>query len=101
MALLRSAAAECGISDISQKGRFIDFTLAGDSVCLPSLTAVCGMKSWFKRLRMGTGSIPTLTLTLQKGEQPMEWATRLVEDLQMKRRELMAASNEEKKGNDQ
>ena len=100
VALLRASAAECGISDISQKGRFIDFTLAGDSVHLPSLSAVCTMGSWFKRLRMSTGNIPMLILTLQKGENPLEWATRLVEDLQMKRRELMEASTADKKGTD-
>ena len=87
VALLRAAAAENGICDITQKGRKVIFSFT-EYIHVPSLMAVCSMGAWRSRLLLSAGERPTLTLHLKNGEDVLEATGKLVEDLQLKRQEL-------------
>jgi transcription-repair coupling factor (superfamily II helicase) len=81
VALLRSAAAKVGVSDISQKGDTLKFTLA---VFRPeTLVAVCGLTKYKYRLTIAAGDTPALTLKLKPGDDVLETALTLVEDLKL------------------
>jgi transcription-repair coupling factor (superfamily II helicase) len=81
VALLRSAAAKVGVSDISQKGDTLKCTLA---VFRPeTLVAVCGLTKYKYRLTLAAGDIPALTLKLKPGDDVLETALTLVEDLKL------------------
>ena len=87
VALLRAAAAQEGICDISQKGQQLLFTFA-DTVDVPSVMAVCTMNTWRSRLLLSAGEKPRLTLHLKPKENVLGAATALVEELRLKREEL-------------
>lgn len=79
VALLRAAAARAGVSDISQKGDTLKFQLA---VFRPeTLAAVCSMAKYRRRLVLAAGEAPALSLRLQPGQEVLETAMELVEDL--------------------
>ena len=81
VALLRAAASRAGISDISQKGNVLKFTL---SVFRPeALVAVCGQLKYKQRLVLAAGEVPALTLHLKPGSDVLETALELVEDLKL------------------
>ena len=81
VALLRSAAATAGVSDISQKGSLLRLQLG---VFHPqALVAVCGHAKYRQRLTLAAGEIPALTLKLKPGEDVLEAARDLVEDLKL------------------
>ena len=72
VALLRSAAAKAGVSDISQKGSLLRLQLG---VFHPqALVAVCGHAKYRQRLTLAAGEIPALTLKLKPGEDGLEAA---------------------------
>ena len=80
-ALLRAAAAKAGVSDITQKKDALRFTLA---VFRPeALVAVCGLSKYKFRLTLSAGETPMLTLKLKPGEDTLEAALALVEDLKL------------------
>ena len=79
VALLRSAAAKAGVSDISQKGNVLRLQLG---VFHPeALAAVCGLAKYRRRLTLAAGEVPALSLILKPGEDVLETARTLVEDL--------------------
>ncbi|MDD3347026.1 transcription-repair coupling factor [Oscillibacter sp.] len=81
VALLRAAAAKAGISDISQKKDLLRFQLA---LFRPeSLVAVCAQTKYKYRLSLAAGENPALTLKLKPGEDVLETALTLVEDLKL------------------
>ena len=81
VALLRAAASRAGVSDITQKGSTIKLTLA---VFRPeALVAVCGLTKYKFRLTLAAGDVPALTLKLKPGEDVLETALALVEDLKL------------------
>ena len=81
VALLRSAAAKAGISDITQKQDTLRFTLA---VFRPeALVQVCGLAKYKFRLTLAAGEIPMLKLKLKPGADVLETALELVEDLKL------------------
>ena len=81
VALLRAAAAKAGVSDISQKGSVLKLTLG---VFHPqALVAVCGLTKYRQRLTLAAGETPALTLKLKPGEDVLEAARTLVEDLRL------------------
>jgi len=82
VALLRAAASRAGVSDISQKGRELLFTLARFEP--ESLVSLCTLPKYKQRILLGAGEIPRLTLYLRKGEDPLQAALELVEDLKLK-----------------
>ena len=77
VALLRAAAAKVGITDITQKESTVQFTL-GD-MDLERLAAVCGMKKYRTRLRLGAGSTPCMMLHLQPKEDVLEQCMELID----------------------
>ena len=91
VALLRAAAAQEGICDISQKGSQLIFTFA-DTVDVPSVMAVCTMNTWRSRLLLRAGETPRLTLHLKPKENALEAAAALVEELQLKHEELSGSA---------
>ena len=81
VALLRSAAAKAGVSDITQKKDALRFTLA---VFRPeALVQVCGLTKYKFRLTLSAGETPMLTLKLKPGADVLETALELVEDLKL------------------
>ena len=81
VALLRSAAAKAGVSDISQKGSLLKLQLA---VFRPeALVAVCGLPKYRQRLTLAAGDTPAITLKLKPGADVLASATELVEDLKL------------------
>lgn len=81
VALLRAAAAKAGVSDITQKKDVLRFTLA---VFRPeALVQVCGLAKYKFRLTLSAGETPMLTLKLKPGEDVLETALELVEDLKL------------------
>ena len=88
VALLRAAAAKAGVSDISQKGSVLKLTLG---VFHPqALVAVCGLTKYRQRLTLAAGETPALTLKLKPGEDVLEAARTLVEDLRLATEEAAA-----------
>ena len=94
VALLRSAAAREGICDITQRGSQLLFSFA-DIVDVPSVMAVCSMRSWNSRLRLSAGEKPKLTLHLQPKEDALPAAAMLVDALRLKRQELQGKQSEQ------
>ena len=81
VALLRAAAAKAGVSDISQKKDVLKFTLG---IFRPeALVAVCNQTKYKYRLTIAAGDVPALTLKLKPGEDVLETALTLVEDLKL------------------
>ncbi|MBE6995945.1 MAG: transcription-repair coupling factor, partial [Ruminococcaceae bacterium] len=81
VALLRAAAAKAGVSDISQKKDVLKFTLG---IFRPeALVAVCALAKYKFRLTLAAGDVPALSLKLRPGEDVLETALALVEDLKL------------------
>ena len=81
VALLRAAAAKAGVSDITQKKDVLKFVLG---VFRPeALVKVCNLTKYNFRLTIAAGDVPALTLKLKPGEDVLETALTLVEDLKM------------------
>ena len=78
VALLRGQAAQCGISEISQKGFQLIFTLG--NVDLEKVSRLCAGEHWRGRLLLSVGTPPSLSLALKKGEDPLKLGRRLVAD---------------------
>ena len=74
IALMRGQAAACGITDISQKGGSVIFTLTGCD--LEAISALAGGMGG--RLLFSPGDKPTLTLRLRKGDDPLRQADQTV-----------------------
>ena len=69
------------MSDITQKGSNLKLTLA---VFRPeALVAVCNLTKYKFRLTLAAGEVPGLTLKLKPGEDVLETALTLVEDLKL------------------
>ena len=81
VALLRAAAAKAGISDISQKKDVLRFQLARFQP--EALVSVCGLGQYKYRLTLAAGESPALSLKLKPGEDVLEAALALVEDLKL------------------
>ena len=81
VALLRAAAAVAGVCDISQKGSLLRFQLG---IFRPeALVSVCGLTKYRQRLTLAAGDAPALALKLRPGEDVLEAARTLVEDLKL------------------
>ena len=81
VALLRAAASKAGVSDITQKKDQLRLTLA--EFYPAALVRVCNQPKYKLRLTLGAGEVPMLTLKLRPGEDVLETALTLVEDLQL------------------
>ena len=78
VALLRAAAAQAEITDISQKNGQLVFTLGRFS--LEQFSGLCGMEKYKNRLLLTPGDVPRFTFRLRKGEDPLRLAQALVAD---------------------
>ncbi len=86
VALLRAAAAQEGICDITQKEQKLICSFT-DAVDVPALMAVCSMGAWSRKVLLSAGEKPKLTVHLQPKESGLACAVKLVEDLRLKRQE--------------
>ena len=91
VALLRAAAAQEGICDITQRGQQVIFSFT-DAVDVPSIMAICSQSSWRQRLLLSAGESPRLTLRLQPKEDALRRASALVEALALKHKELSGSA---------
>ena len=78
VALLRAAAAQAEITDISQKNGQLVFTLSQFN--LEQFSGLCGMEKYKNRLLLTPGDVPRFTFRLRKGEDPLRAAQALVAD---------------------
>ena len=92
VALLRASAADVGVTDITQKGRSLVFSL-GPRMDVPSLMAVCGKPQYRSLLMLSAGDNPHLTLVLKEKEDILKAAGALVEELRLKSEEQAAEEN--------
>ena len=79
VALLRAAAMDAGISDITQRGNRVTLKLAEPDA--ETLAAVCSMQKYRGILLLRAGDEPALILTLRKGEDVLSATLALVEHL--------------------
>jgi len=81
VALLRSAAREAGVTDITQKGEKLRLQLG---IFRPeALAAVCGLPKYRQVLTLSAGEQPALTLRLRPKSDVLETAAALVDDLRL------------------
>ena len=73
---------DCGVTDITQKGRQLVFSF-DDRVDPAALLAVCTMAAYRSRAQLSAGAAPRLTLYMQPGEEPLAAAGALVEALRL------------------
>jgi len=78
VALMRAAAAGCGITDISQKGGCLLFTVP--QFDLKRIGELCADIRYKGRLLFAAGEKPYLSLHLKKGEDVLKAAQKLVEE---------------------
>ena len=81
VALLRAAASKAGVSDITQKKDLLRLTLA--EFYPAALVRLCGQAKYKQRLTLAAGEVPMLTLKLRPGDDVLETALALAEDLQL------------------
>ena len=94
VAMLRAAAMETGITDITQKGRQLLFSF--DTRIDPAaLLAVCTMAGYRNRLQLSAGTEPRLTLFLQPNEDALDAAGGLVEKLRLQQNEIQGQKSQE------
>ena len=94
VALLRAAAMEAGITDISQKGRQLVFSF-DPHLDAAALLAVCAMACYRSRAQLSAGAAPKLTLYMQPKEEALDAAFGLVEALRLRQRENGAEAHTE------
>ena len=78
VALMRGAAARCGITDISQKNGCLLFTIP--QFDLERVSNLCSDLRYKGRLLFAAGEKPYLSLHLKKGEDTLKAAEKLVEE---------------------
>ena len=86
VALLRSAAAAFGISDITQKGSEITLTFA-ETADVHAIAAVCGMTRYRQRLRLSAGGKAKLIYFLQPKQDALSATRELVDELLLQKKE--------------
>jgi len=82
VALLRAAAVEVAVTDVTQKGRQLLFSFA-DTLDVTALMALCAQRRYRSRLLLSAGEHPRLTLYLKEGEDALSAAGELVEQLRL------------------
>lgn len=83
VAMLRSAASAVGVTDITQRKDTLRFTLSVLEV--ERVVKVCGLKKYRQRLVLSAGETPAVTLKLRPGQDSLQAALELVEDLKLQR----------------
>ena len=88
VALLRAAAAEVSVIDVTQKGRQLLFSFA-DTLDVSALMALCTQPSYRSRLLLSATERPRLTLYLKEHEDPLTAAGELVQQLRLQQKDHM------------
>ncbi len=78
VALLRAAAALCGVTDISQKNGCLLFSVPRFD--LRQVSALCGSEAYRGRLLFSAGEKPYLSLRLRRGEDVLRLSQSLIRD---------------------
>ena len=78
VALLRAAAAKCGVTEIAQRGERLHFTLRDPD--LARVSAIAGRPAYRGRLLFSAGDKPYLSLKVKKGEDPVKLSSKLIEE---------------------
>ena len=78
IALLRQEAAQCGITDISQKDTLLRFNLPNPD--FRQVSALCGQEKYRQRLLFAAGDTPHLALRIKKGDDVLRLARLLIAD---------------------
>ena len=91
VALLRSAAAEFGVSEISQKGSEITLTFTPQAD-VQAIAAVCGLARYRQCLRLSAGEKARLICFLRPRQDALSATRELVEELQLQHRELLGTT---------
>ena len=78
VALLRADAAANGVIQIRQQGTNLHFYL--DAFDLQRVSALCALDKYRGRLLFSAGEKPYLALRLKKGEDPLNWGRKVMED---------------------
>ena len=78
VALLRSAAAQAGITEIGQKGTTVNFTLR--EADLQAVARLCAEPVFQRRILFSPGEKIVLALRLRAGEDVLAWSERLVKE---------------------
>ena len=76
IALLRARAAAAGIIEISQKERKLQFTL--QTLDFAAVSGICAEPSFRGKVYFSAGTVPRLSWTLQKAEDPLKAAGEFV-----------------------
>jgi transcription-repair coupling factor (superfamily II helicase) len=80
IALLRARCAQCGFTDISQKGLVLTFTVS--QVDLQKIAALSGIPRFKSRILFSPGEKSALSLRLKPGEDVLAMGQKLVEAYQ-------------------
>ena len=80
VALLRTAAAEVGVRDVTQRGETVTFTF-GDGFPVEAVMRLCASPKNRRRLTLSAGTEPKLALKLAKDEDVLDASLNLVNDL--------------------
>ena len=88
VALLRTAAAEVGVRDITQRGETVTFTFCGEGFPVASVMRLCASPKNRRRLTLSAGTEPKLALKLAKGEDVLDSALNLVNELHLNAEEV-------------
>ena len=78
VALLRAKAAQCGITELMQRGMNLNLTLG--ELDFGRVSSLCAQEKYKGRLLFSAGEKPCLSLRLKKGEDVLRLGQRLVED---------------------
>ena len=85
VALLRTAAAEVGVRDITQRGETVTFTFGGEGFPVEAVMRLCSSPKNRRVLTLSAGTEPRLALRLAPGEDVLERALALVNELNFKK----------------
>ena len=87
VALLRTAAAETGVRDITQRGETVTFTFGGEGFPVEAVMRLCAAPKNRRRLTLSAGTEPKLALKLNRGEDVLDSALDLVNELHVNTKE--------------
>ena len=81
VALLRTAAAEVGIRDVTQRGETVTLSFGSEGFPVEAVMRLCASPKNRRRLTLSAGTEPKLSLKLMKGEDVLDSALELVNEL--------------------
>ena len=81
VALLRTAAAEIGVRDITQRGETVTFSFGGEGFPVEAVMRLCASPKNRRRLTLSAGTEPKLAMRLAAGENVLDRALDLINEL--------------------